>query len=118
MRVTAKRAAAAAMLGLVLGLAFSLGSAPRAEAQHPYTINGQATDLATTRYLASIGLPPGHYWLAANGDWGVVGSNRPIGNVRGCQSWTHYPRIGTTPGGVGQDENGCVMVPSASYYSC
>ena len=121
----AKRAAAPAIVGLALALAFGLGSAPGAEAQTSYTINGRPTDPATARRLAAIGLPPGHYWLAANGNWGVVGSNRPIGNIHGGapggrrRGWTYYPGPGLgVPGGVGQDENGCVMVPGASYYSC
>ena len=52
-----------------------------ARAQVYYTINGQPAPPNVTYFLASHGLPFGNYWLNQNGDWGVVGSMIPLGNI-------------------------------------
>ena len=122
------RFAAAAALGL--GLAFAAPAPREAAAQVVYTINGVAADAPTTLQLLAIGLPPGHYWVRANGDWGAVGSDVAWGNLQASEgggsfayrnpgvfggsgerygdgSWSHYnPLVGG--GGVGGTADGCV----------
>ncbi len=51
-----------------------------ASAQY-YTVNGQVPPLAVAQYMASNRLPSGNYWLNNQGDWGVVGSVWPNGNI-------------------------------------
>lgn len=58
-----------------------LGLAAPAMAQVYYTINGIPASPGLTRQLANGGLPFGHYWLAKNGNWGLVGSTRVLGNI-------------------------------------
>lgn len=59
-----------------------LAFAPAAlRAQIYYTINGQPASPGLSYMLAARGLPFGNYWLRQNGDWGVIGSFYPIGNI-------------------------------------
>src|SRR3954452_23246911 len=53
----------------------------RAEARVYYTVNGRPAPPAVARYMVGNGLRPGHYWLSANGYWGVVGNPIPLGNI-------------------------------------
>lgn len=106
-----------------LGLALGLASAPAA-AQVYYTINGVPVDYATQDTMAAMGLPPGHYWLMENGNWGVMGNPQPMGNIyAGVQagpgagggsgqinpdgSWS-YDSPYTGGGGVGGTSDGCI----------
>jgi hypothetical protein len=59
-----------------------LTTAPNpANAQVYYTINGQAAPANIAYSMAAMGMPPGNYWLAQNGNRGVVGSAYPLGNI-------------------------------------
>ena len=110
---------------LTAGLAAAgVVAAMPASAQVAYTINGVPTTPDVTAYLQSQGLPYGHYWLMQNGNWGMVGSARVLGNIYagtqhspgtyggsgeiyGNGSWSYYnDHVGG--GGVGGDGNGCV----------
>lgn len=114
-----------------LGIALAAGVALPAVAQGGYTINGVGVDRQTHTYLASVGLPPGHYWLLPNGNWGVMGSVQPLGNIYagtthgpgvyggsgqtyGNGSWSYYSGDYGPSGGVGGDGNGCYFAGSWS----
>jgi hypothetical protein len=81
-----------------------------AEAQVYYTINGQPVSQAMAQYMAANGLLPGAYWYdPRSGNWGVVGSARPRGNIAGAgrrAPWSHYDS--DSHFGVGGDSNGCI----------
>jgi hypothetical protein len=68
--------------------------------------------------MARNGLPPGGYWLDANGYWGIDGDPRPIGNInagsyasgfssgeQGSNGWSTYNSLNGFS--VGGDANGC-----------
>ena len=114
MRIKASAGAVLAA-GLVAGCATGGGF---------YTVNGQPVDLATQAYLINQGLVPGDYWLAQNGNWGVMGSGMPMGNIHagittgpgvlggsgeiyGNGSWSYGSDYGPA-GGVGGPADGCV----------
>ena len=119
MRTLTNIAAAAAVAS---GLA--MVSLP-ATAQVYYTINGQAAPYDVQQYMASNGLPPGHYWLDRQGYWGMVGNPNPLGNIyagtyiagsgsgeQASNGWSHYNNNAGT--WVGGDSNGCVYTPNWS----
>jgi len=67
---------------LVIAVVAALSILPNgASAQVYYTINGQVAPPDIAYSMAAKGLPPGNYWLAQNGNWGVVGSAYPLGNI-------------------------------------
>ena len=57
-------------------------------AQVYYTVNGMPAAPNVAVYMASNGLPPGHYWLNAQGYWGIVGNPIPYGNIN---AQSNYP---------------------------
>jgi hypothetical protein len=116
MRVLAAAAALAAALG---------STALPAAAQGYYTINGQPASYDVALYMASNGLPPGHYWLDGQGSWGVMGDPRPYGNIysgtyhsgsgsgeQAPNGWSHYNN--SADYWVGGDNNGCIYTPDWS----
>ena len=111
---------------------FLLVSISAAAAQY-YTINGQVPPPQVQAQLAQMGLPSGHYWLTADGYWGVMGNTTPLGNIYGATeyvtpnggghyggsngSWGHYIDRSITPGndggfGVGSTGDGCIYTTS------
>ncbi len=109
---------------IALALALAAGLMGPAAAQASYTINGQAVDYQTQAMMAQAGLMPGHYWLMPNGNWGVMGSVQPFGNIYagitqgpgalggsgeiyGNGSWSYGGPYGPA-GGVGGTADGCV----------
>ncbi|MGE0118204.1 MAG: hypothetical protein AB7S71_03045 [Dongiaceae bacterium] len=100
---------------LVAGVA--LAALPSA-AETYYTVNGQPAPADLQIYMAQNGLPPGHYWLDAQGYWGVMDDPNPRGNIygggyvsrygsgeQGSNGWSHYDN--TSGAWVGGDSNGC-----------
>jgi len=77
-----------------------LAAAPPLLAQAYYTVNGTPVDAATAQFMSSNGLPPGDYWLDANGYWGVDGNPTPMGNIRGAATGDPQP-LGKAPGAFG-----------------
>jgi hypothetical protein len=66
----------------LVGACLATAAAARpAAAQAYYTINGQLAPYDIAMNMAANGLPPGHYWLNAQGFWGVVGYPQPLGRV-------------------------------------
>ncbi len=123
-----------ALVAAGLGMA-----AATAGAQGLYSLNGMPVDPATEAYLLQGGMPPGHYWVAPNGDWGMVGSARPMGNIAGpapgrqpgtpqpgIRAWgsgEQYPNGawsygggGAPRGGMGGDGTGCLY--TAGWSNC
>lgn len=107
------------LLMAVAALATGLAAALPAPAETWYTINGQPASYEAQQFMAANGLPPGHYWLDANGYWGVIGDPQPYGNLHegsyvsrygsGEQSsngWSHYDNLNNFS--VGGDANGCL----------
>jgi hypothetical protein len=85
-------------------VALAIGAAgPPSLAESAYSINGRPAPAAWQAYMASNGLPPGDYWLAEDGSWGVMGSARPRGNIYSGASFA----------GSG-DEQGCISAPDGS----
>lgn len=135
--------AAAALFSLAVGLGAALAPTPADAQTGGYTVNGQPVDANTHRYLSAIGIPPGAYWLAPNGTWGVMGNPTPLGHVatlpdpaqvlghRGYSSGpgslggtgdvygngaTSYGGAYAPRGGVVSDGNGCHYV--AGWSNC
>jgi hypothetical protein len=80
---------------LSVGIATAAGAAPISPS---YTINGRPVTPEVALFLAQSGIPRGDYWLAAGGDWGVVGDSRPLGNIHASRE----------PGDFG--DNNCFML--------
>jgi hypothetical protein len=80
-----RRLLATALLTVVIA-----GAAAAAPGQRSYTINGQRVTPEVAQFLADSGIPHGDYWLAAGGDWGVVGNRQPIGNIYGSDDPRRY----------------------------
>ena len=91
---------------------------PECWGQAYYTVNGVPVTPDVAAAMAAGGIAPGHYWLDQNGYWGVVGSQRPLGNLyegsyltqqgggeQGSNGWSYYNS--TTGTSVGGDSNGC-----------
>ncbi|MDH3662081.1 MAG: hypothetical protein OEU92_18980 [Alphaproteobacteria bacterium] len=75
---------------------------------------------------------PGHYWMDANGTWGVMGDPTPLGNIHsgayqsrsgvyggsgeryGNGSWIHRQDDLLGGGAVAGDGNGCIYTESWS----
>jgi hypothetical protein len=75
------RSPAMAKLAAVAVAAFLAIAPNAARAQVFYTVNGQPAPPNLSQFMAANGLPFGNYWLHQNGDWGVVGSMYPLGNI-------------------------------------
>lgn len=120
-----KKMIAAACAALFLGAA----TLP-AQAQY-YTINGQPAPQEVQVYMYNNGLPPGHYWLMQDGNWGTwdaYGNPVHLGNVNasgqyqshqgsgayGDGYWNHYTENPTGSGGfgVGGTPDGCIYTTS------
>lgn len=102
---------------LATAFALALGIASSPAFAWGYTINGRPADPFVSQYLSALGLPSGHYWLNAQGDWGVVGDPRPKGNIYGNNagpSVVYPPRGGTPP--LYRDGNGCYYM--GDYSNC
>ncbi len=55
--------------------------APPVAAQQGFVVNGAPVDPQLGVYFASIGLPPGSYWIDGLGNLGSEGEDFVIGNV-------------------------------------
>ncbi|MEM8952111.1 MAG: hypothetical protein AAGA21_09340 [Pseudomonadota bacterium] len=93
------------------------------------TINGAPMTVEECNLAMQIygGVQPGHYWMDANGTWGVMGDPTPRGNIQndayayqsrggvyggsgersGNGSWVHRQDDLLGGGAVGGDGNGC-----------
>jgi hypothetical protein len=78
------------LLAAALLTAAFAGAAAAAPGQRSYTINGQPVTPEVAQFLAESGIPRGDYWLAAGGDWGVVGNPQPIGNIYGSADFDDH----------------------------
>ncbi len=113
--------AAVAALGLGLAATSAITPAAAQNYQVYYTVNGIPLSPTDQQAMWDAGLPPGHFWLADNGNWGVMGSAQVLGNIHAGAyagqgvysgsgevydngSWSHYSPYS---GGVGGDGNGC-----------
>ncbi|HTO82252.1 MAG TPA: hypothetical protein VMQ73_08455 [Methylomirabilota bacterium] len=106
------------IIGAAIIAGLAAASLPADAQGYYYTINGVPAAPAVAVYMASKGLPPGNYWLDAQGYWGVMGNTQPLGNVnsgtyfsrygsgeQGSNGWSHYDSLSGTS--VGGDSNGC-----------
>ena len=112
----------------------ALGMLPKSALAQPfYTVNGVVASIEEATILSMYGLMPGHYWVDAYGNWGMVGDPLPRGNEsysgsinywvgdwrtgsgvfapsgeRGSNGFSIYsPHSGSSVGG---DNNGCYYV--------
>jgi len=72
------------------------------QAQTYYTINGQGVTDAQAQYLAGLGIPPGAYWMDAQG------------NVEPAEPGYIRP----TPGGTIISDGQCTFVASVPVGNC
>jgi hypothetical protein len=110
--------------GAIMAIGIAAVSVP-SMADPYYTINGQTAPYEWQIYMASVGLPPGDYWLTQDGYWGVMGNSQPMGNIyagnyiagsgsgeQGSNGWSHMNNAADY--WVGGDANGCVYTPDWS----
>ena len=69
------------LLALTVATLATVAAESPVRAQDWYFVNGKPVTRDVAQTMAANGLGFGYYWLAPNGNWGVVGNSDPIGNI-------------------------------------